>query len=58
MSLPANDQNYLNMATFPLQCIRALLLIGQGFQKHIHNTVQPLCNDHLYDEIYYLWLIQ
>ena len=21
-------------------------------------TVKPVCNDHLYDKIYYLWLIQ
>ena len=24
----------------------------------ITNTVKPVCNDHLYDEIYYLWFIQ
>ena len=22
------------------------------------NTVKPVCNDHLYNKIYYLWLIQ
>ena len=22
------------------------------------NTVKPVCNDHLYNEIYYLWFIQ
>ena len=22
------------------------------------NTVKPICNDHLYDKIYYLWFIQ
>ena len=22
------------------------------------NTVKPVCNDHLYDKIYYLWFIQ
>ena len=21
------------------------------------NTVKPVCNDHLYDKIYYLWFI-
>ena len=23
-----------------------------------HYTVKPACNDHLYNKIYYLWLIQ
>ena len=22
------------------------------------NTVKPVCNDHLYNKIYYLWVIQ
>ena len=22
------------------------------------NTVKPVCNDHLFDKIYYLWFIQ
>ena len=22
------------------------------------STVKPVCNDHLYNEIYYMWLIQ
>ena len=22
------------------------------------STVKPVCNDHLYDKIYYLWFIQ
>ena len=26
---------------------------------YIHlSTVEPVCNDHLYDKIYYLWFIQ
>ena len=24
----------------------------------VSNTVKPVCNDHLYNEIYYLWFIQ
>ena len=24
----------------------------------IIDTVKPVCNDHLYDKIFYLWLIQ
>ena len=26
--------------------------------KDITYTVKPVCNDHLYDKIYYLWFIQ
>ena len=25
---------------------------------YVLNTVKPVCNDHLYDNIYYLWFIQ
>ena len=25
---------------------------------HYLNTVKPVCNDHLYNKIYYLWFIQ
>ena len=24
----------------------------------MYNTVKPVCNDHLYNKIYYLWFIQ
>ena len=30
--------------------------VGAG--KMVYNTVKPVCNDHLYDKIYYLWFIQ
>ena len=26
--------------------------------SHVDNTVKPVRNDHLYNKIYYLWLIQ
>ena len=26
--------------------------------SHNHSTVKPVCNDHLYVTIYYLWFIQ
>ena len=35
-------------------------LISQNVKHYIlvKTTVKPLCNDHLYNKIYYLWLIQ
>ena len=27
-------------------------------EKQLGDTVKPVCNDHLYNKIYYLWLIQ
>ena len=27
-------------------------------QAFYNTTVKPVCNDHLYSEIYYLWFIQ
>ena len=32
--------------------------VEQPFSKPVCCTVKPVCNDHLYNEIYYLWFIQ
>ena len=29
-----------------------------SYKKYMPNTVKPVCNDHLYNKIYYLWFIQ
>ena len=36
-------------------CSVATGTIRRDVEKY---TVKPLCNDHLYNKIYYLWLIQ
>ena len=38
--------------------LRSLCRGGLLSWQWITNTVKPVCNDHLYDEIYYLWFIQ
>ena len=32
--------------------------LRHGFAWIEQNTVKPVCNDHLYNKIYYLWFIQ
>ena len=45
-------------------CIGCLLLVYNLYAKFALassiyvNTMKPVCNDHLYDKIYYLWFIQ
>ena len=49
-------------------CEMAAILIAKQKKTHstlwsgdktiLHNTVKPVCNDHLYNKIYYLWFIQ
>ena len=47
----SSSQNYTRLSHFIVFCCA---LIQDGFT----NTVKPVCNDHLYNKIYYLWFIQ
>ena len=35
-----------------------LLLVQSSSDAILSNTVKPVCNDHLYNKINYLWIIQ
>ena len=38
---------------------KALYIINPNRHRRVdHTTVKPVCNDHLYNKIYYLWFIQ
>ena len=33
-------------------------VIFDGYDQQSFSTMKPVCNDHLYNKIYYLWFIQ
>ena len=39
---------------YDIDLLNTCPISGQG----LFSTVKPVCNDHLYDKIYYLWFIQ
>ena len=53
-----NGQKYI-ASNFPIFTFALLLLFGVFAIPLNHQyTVKPVFNDHLYDQIYYLWFIQ
>ena len=46
---------------YSISVLEKITELGCGVSKgtwHCRFTVKPVCNDHLYDKIYYLWFIQ
>ena len=50
--------NHVYASQVPQHCWWCVLFIAQPALWLKYTIVEPVCNDHLYDKIYYLWFIQ
>ena len=44
-----------NARVYSCNILRAIMEVDFSY---FDDTVKPVCNDHLYNKIYYLWFIQ
>ena len=51
------DWGYITACYFAVVTL-STVGFGDYTPGNIHYTVKPVCNDHLYNKIYYLWFIQ
>ena len=58
-----NKFTYIRQGCFTVTVENAMIQIARPVgsevaREKVGNTVKPVCNDHLYNKIYFLWFIQ